>query len=46
MDNKMLENKTDKENTSNTAPSEKTAPTTETTRPLHKRRSRRRLPAW
>ena len=46
MENKMNQNKNDKESTQNTNAGEKTVPAAETVRPLSKRRSRRRLPAW
>lgn len=43
METKMIQNKTEKETTPTTVTPEKPA-TTE--RPLNRRRSRRRLPAW
>jgi hypothetical protein len=50
MDNKIMQNKTEKETPQNTPANDKTTAVTETSetpRPLSsKRRSRRRLPAW
>lgn len=43
MENKMIQNKTEKETTPTTLTTEKPAPSE---RPLVRRRSRRRLPAW
>ena len=45
MENKMIQPKTDKENTAVPTKTEKPEQT-ENGRPLSKRRSRRRLPAW
>jgi len=45
MENKMIQPKTEKETTATPTKIEKPEQT-ETGRPLNKRRSRRRLPAW